>query len=125
MYESLNQPSREALVELLLLSLYLDEHLSLAEDEVLGQALDAIGWDSPTPRDAFLLQTFSKVRSVSTSSLESDAFLESRAATIRGADASAPALTWMTRTLAVDGISSTERWFLAKLEGLLYPQGKA
>jgi hypothetical protein len=25
----------------------------------------------------------------------------------------------------VDGISSTERWFLAKLEGLLYPQGKA
>lgn len=120
MYDTLDQPSREALVELLLLSLYLDDHLSLAEDETLSQALESIGWESSTPRDAFILRTFSQVRSVTASPLESDAFLDSRAAIIKQAGAAAPAITWLTRTLAADGISSSERRFLTRLEALLF-----
>lgn len=119
MYDTLDQPSREALVELLLLSLYLDDHLSLAEDETLNKGLAAIGWESQIPRETFILQTFSKVRSVAASPIESDAFLVSRTTTIRQAGAAAPAITWLTRTLAADGISSSERRFLTRLEVLL------
>lgn len=120
MYETLNQPSREALVELLLLSLYLDDHLSLAEDDTLNEAMQAIGWESATPRDAFLLRAFSQVRGVAASPAESDAFVASRAAIIKEAGAAAPALTWLTRSLASDGISSGEKWFLTRLESQLF-----
>lgn len=120
MHETLDQPSREALVELLLLSLYLDDHLSLAEDDTLNDAMQAIGWDSPTPRDAFLLRAFSQIRGVAASATESDGFIAARAAIIKQAGAAAPAITWLTRTLASDGISNTEKWFLTRLEAQLF-----
>jgi hypothetical protein len=36
----MTQESREALIELLFLALYLDNHQSLAEDDILNEALE-------------------------------------------------------------------------------------
>ena len=116
----MTQDSRESLIELLFLALYLDDHLSLAEDEVLSTALDNLGWESPHPREIFIFQAFAKAREAAGDALKTDAFLDSHAVRIRGEGTSSPAITWLYKVLGADGISSTEERFLKKLEKQLF-----
>lgn len=119
----MNQESREALVELLFLSLYLDNHLSLAEDEVLSDALDSLGWDSAIPRDRFIFRAFSVAREATTHVDKVETFVIERAELLKASGAEAESLTWLSKVLGADGISPTERYFLDKLEARLYPKG--
>lgn len=114
----MTQDSRESLIELLFLALYLDDHLSLAEDEVLTAALDNLGWDATRPREIFIFQAFAKAREAAADPTQTDAYLESHATRVRG-DASA-AITWLYKVLGADGISPAEERFLKKLEKLLF-----
>ena len=116
----MTQESRQSLIELLFLALYLDNHLSLAEDEVLTTALDALGWDSPHPREIFIFQAFAKAREAAGDALKTDAFVDSHADLIRRDGTSAPAITWLYKILGADGISSSEERFLKKLEKRLF-----
>ena len=116
----MTQASREALIELLFLSLYLDDHLSLTEDEVLGKALESLGWDSPQPREAFIFKAFSAAREASHCAAKTDGFLTARAECIKNDGQQGPAMTWLHRVLASDGISPAEQLFLATLEKRLY-----
>jgi hypothetical protein len=117
----MTQDSRQSLIELLFLSLYLDNHLSLAEDEVLTSALDNLGWDAEFPRELFIFQAFAKAREAASDELKTDAFLASHADLLASNGTSAPALTWLYKILGSDGISMTEERFLKKLEKRLYP----
>lgn len=117
----MNQESRQALIELLFLSLYLDSHLSLAEDDVLNQALDSLGWESPDSREKFIFRSFSVAREMAADELKTGDFLGSRAALIKGHGDEADALTWLYRVLGSDGISETEKRFLGQIEARLYP----
>jgi hypothetical protein len=110
----MTQEAREALIELLFLSLYLDQHLSLTEDEVLGSALDNLGWSSPKPRESFIFTAFSTAREASSCVQKTEEFLKSDGQ-------EGPAMTWLHRVLASDGISPTEQYFLTALEKRLYP----
>lgn len=116
----MTQASREALIELLFLSLYLDQHLSLTEDEVLGKALESLGWESPKPRESFIFSAFSIAREASHCAAETDEFLATRAECIRNEGQQGPAMTWLHRVLASDGISPAEQLFLSSLEKRLY-----
>lgn len=113
---AMNQSSRVALIELLFLALYLDNHLSLAEDEVLSSALDAIGWESGKAREICFLTAFAKVRETHGDVGKTEDFLNHRAAMIAEGRDEAMALTWLTRVLGADGISPGEARFLKKLE---------
>jgi uncharacterized tellurite resistance protein B-like protein len=117
----MKQESRAALIELLFLALYLDNHLSLAEDGVLSSALDSIGWDSEQPRDICILNAFSKVRDIHGDELKTEEFLAARATTILAAGDEATALTWLTKVLGADGISASEERFLKRLERRWFP----
>lgn len=112
----MTQDSREALIELLFLALYLDDHLSLAEDDVVTSALEAIGWDSPHPRDICILKAFSKAREAHADALKTEEYLAARATVIKKAGAEATALTWLSKVLGADGISETEDRYLKMLE---------
>lgn len=116
----MNQSSRQALIELLFLSLYLDNHLSLAEDDVLNDALDSLGWESEKPREKFIFSAFALARGVSTDPLQADDFLAGRAHIIRDAGDEGLALTWLSRVLGSDGISPTEKRFLEVLESRMF-----
>ena len=116
----MTQDSRESLIELLFLALYLDDHLSIAEDEVLTSALDNLGWESPHPRELFIFQAFAKAREAASDALKTEAYLDSHAARIRRDGTSAPAITWLYKVLGADGISPEEKRFLTKLEKLLF-----
>jgi hypothetical protein len=112
----MTQDSREALIELLFLALYLDDHLSLAEDGVVTSALDSIGWESSQPREACILGAFSKAREAQSCELKTEEFVASRATLIKKAGEEATALTWLYKVLGADGISLTEERYLKKLE---------
>jgi hypothetical protein len=105
----------------LFLSLYMDDHLSLAEDEVLNDALDTLGWDSPQPREKFIFKAFASARDAITSLDKTRAFFDSRTAIIKQDGSEAEAMTWLSKVLAADGLTPTEKYFLKQLEERLYP----
>lgn len=118
----MTQQSRKALIELLFLALYLDERLSLAEDEVLNDALESLGWDSPLPREKFILSAFAAARAVADAPEKAQEFIIARAEVIESAGEQAVGLTWLSKVLGSDGISPTEKYFLSKLEARFYPK---
>jgi len=119
----MTQSSREALVELLFLALYLDGNISEAEDDVLNEALGSLGWDSPEPRQTLVTRAYSASQELVGKVHETEAYQAARAAIIKGNGDEGEGLTWLYRVLGADGIVPTEKWFLDKIEALLYPQG--
>lgn len=119
----MTQKSRESLIDLLFLSLYLDNHLSLAEDDVLTAALDALGWESAESREKHIWRAFSKARDVASCAIKTSEFLDARAAIIKQDGEEAAAITWLSRVLGSDGLSYSEQHFLKQLESRLYPNG--
>lgn len=117
----MTQNSREAIIELLFLSLYMDDHLSLAEDTVFTEALDSLGWESPTSRERFIFSAFSSSRIASASAEKTQDYFITRADRIRTEGGEAEALTWLTKVLAADGLTSTEKYVLDRLQKHFYP----
>lgn len=117
----MTQDSRKALIELLFLSLYMDNHVSLAEDEVLNEALESLGWESESPREPFIFKAFASSREAFGSLEKAEAFLNTRAITIKSAGDEGEAFTWLTRVLAADGLTAGEKYFLGRLESYFYP----
>lgn len=117
----MTQETRQVLIELLFLSLYLDDHLSLAEDEVLNTALDSLGWESETSREKFILSAFSRARVASLDPVKSEAFLAERTEQINADGENATAITWLYRVLGSDGLTASEQRFLGQIEARLYP----
>ena len=117
----MTQESRQVLIELLFLSLYLDDHLSLAEDEVLNEALDSLGWESSLSREKFIFRAFSGAREVAVDAIKTEEFLGARADLIKRDGDEAAALTWLYKVLGSDGISASEKRFLGQVEARLYP----
>lgn len=117
----MTQNSRKAIIELLFLSLYLDQHLSLAEDDVLNDALDALGWESESPRERFIFTAFASAREASLDEWKSENYFNSRADLLKQDGGEGSALTWLSRVLAADGLTASEKRFLSRLEGRLYP----
>jgi hypothetical protein len=118
----MKQKSREALIELLFLSLYLDDHLSLAEDEVLTTALDSLGWESTNHRDTHLLKSFAAAREAAGCAIRTEQFLMARAEVIQEEGDEASAFTWLSRVLSADGLTYSEQRFLGQLEARFFPK---
>lgn len=117
----MTQDSRQVLIELLFLSLYLDNQLSLAEDGVLNEALDTLGWESEQPRDKFILRAFASAREAAADAIKTEAYLDSRTGIIKRDATEAISLTWLYRVLSADGLTSEEKRFLDQIEKRLYP----
>lgn len=117
----MTQDSRKAIIELLFLSLYTDDHLSLAEDGVLSQALESLGWDSPSPRENFIFSAFASARDAIADEAKTEAHFTSRAEIIKDDGSEGEALTWLARVLGSDGLTAEEKRFLARLEDFWYP----
>lgn len=118
----MNQQSREALIDLLFLSLYLDGHLSQAEDEVLTSALDSLGWESTEPRENHVWKAFSKARETAADAIAASAFLDERVVPIKRHGDEGEALTWLSRVLGSDGLTYSEQHFLKQMESHLYQE---
>jgi hypothetical protein len=117
----MTQSSREALIDLLFLSLYLDDHLSHAEDAALTSALDSLGWDSPHSREKAIYSAFSSAREMAADAIKAGEFINSRADVIKLHGDETVAITWLSRTLSSDGLTYMEKGFLKQIESRLFP----
>lgn len=117
----MTQDSREVLIELLLLALYLDNHLSVGEDEAINQALDSLGWDSQQARDVCILKAFASARDAASCEEKTFEFLDARLKVIEKEGEQAAALTWLSKVLGSDGYTPAETHFLRQIEARLYP----
>ncbi len=108
----MTQHQREALLDLLVLSIFVDSYLSLAEDAALHQAMEELGWEAELPRDIFFLNSMNRARQVSASDEKTAEYVKARAAAFTDATFQQYALEQLERVLASDTIVPSESAFL-------------
>lgn len=111
----MTQPQREAILELLVLSLFVDAHISLAEEDTLHARIQGLGWESDKPRDIHFLNAMNKARAAASTAEKTETFIAERAARIDSASARENALDAIHSVLASDGRGEDESHFLALL----------
>jgi hypothetical protein len=112
----MTQPQRESLLDLLILSIFVDSHLSLKEDDALMASLEAVGWDALKPRDIFICNSMNRARKASDTEADTGAYIASRSAAFTDAESQTKALRLLEQVLAEDGVSPAETDFLARVK---------
>ncbi|MFM2431150.1 MAG: hypothetical protein RLZZ511_2363 [Cyanobacteriota bacterium] len=59
---TLAQPQREAIVDLLILGIYADQRITLAEQDFLHEIIEAMGWDELNAATVYLQRAWATVR---------------------------------------------------------------
>lgn len=107
----MTQPQREALFDLLSLSIYADAHISLAEEDLLKQAFVKKGWKSDYPKDLFIEESFARAREASGSDESVFDYLNERAAVFTTKAAQKEACEVLNGILEGDGMTAEENEF--------------
>ena len=115
----MTQTEREALFDLLTLSIYADQHVSLTEEALLESAFIAEGWDSEYPKSLYLEKSFARARAAAESDDATTAYLTERAAAFKDAASQTEALGVVRNILTRDGLAADEMAFLSRLEAAL------
>lgn len=101
------QEQREAIVDALHFCMYADNRLVLAEDRVVRDWLDSVGWDSPVSRADYLDTSLLKVRLAKESLATREQFVAAVSARLRDESARSLARRLCQSMISADGISST------------------
>jgi len=116
----MNKASAQALVELLFLTIYLDDRLSMPENEVLEKALTSLGWQPGSNEAVDVAAAYRVASEAAACELRTEDFLRERTALLKAEGHSSIAFEWLGRVLAVDGLEAGEKRFLIRLQGMLY-----
>lgn len=111
----MTQPQREALIDLLLLAIHTDSHISLSEEAALETALAAQGWASERPKSLYLETAAARARAAAESAEATTAFVHSRAAVFDTAHAQTAAYNVVHQVISPDGVAPAEHTFLRLL----------
>jgi len=111
----MTQPQREALLDLLVLSIFADSHLSLTEEDTLQARISGLGWESEKPREIHFLNAMHKARGAAESAAATDAFVAVRASVFTTEASREAALEAIRSVLASDGHGEAESSFIALL----------
>lgn len=110
-HSNMTQPQREALFDLLSLSIYADAHVSLAEEDLLKQTFVKKGWKSDYPKDLFIEESFARAREASESDEAVFDYLNERAAVFTTKSAQKEACDVLNAILESDGMEAEENEF--------------
>ena len=111
---SLTQPQREAIFDFLLLGMYADSALKLAENERLYEIVSGLGWESYQDPSEYSDLATARVRQASETDAGTREFLAALSLRLDGADAKTFALAVLPRLLEADGkIDESEQSFHA------------
>jgi hypothetical protein len=116
----MNEECAQALVELLFLTVNLDDRLSMPENELLEKALASFGWTAGEAGPVDVGRAYQASSGVAHCEARTEAFLRERTALLRAAGHSAIAFEWIGRMLGVDGLERGEKYFLKRLQGMLF-----
>ena len=107
------QIEREATIELMVMTMYIDKTLKLAEDEAIKQYLGSITWESWLPTDKFLGVAIAKVRNALGSKEKTTALLEDINSRLSNEERKSQALQACRELAIADGeLSQEEEGFL-------------
>ncbi|MGD1909962.1 MAG: TerB family tellurite resistance protein [Rivularia sp. (in: cyanobacteria)] len=70
------QDEREAIIELMIMTMYSDKNIKLAEDEVIKEYASNIKWESPLSLEFYLGKVTPKIRTALEDKEKTTAFLE-------------------------------------------------
>ncbi len=116
----MDQTSQQNIVELLFLSLYQDNHLSIDEDSMLQKALIALGWKEHEESGPSVGKAFAAIREASACEADKENFLLERARAIKEAGHSLTAFEWLGKVLGSDGLDARESRFLERARQHLF-----
>ncbi len=109
----MKQHQREALFDLILISSYLDCHISLIEEELMQSAFIAEGWESEHPKELYLENALAHAREAAESDDSMAAFVEDRASVFTDRGSQVEAYGVLKNILERDGLGNGEPEFLA------------
>lgn len=111
----MNQSQREALIDLLVFSIFADAHISLQEDAALEAILAEIGWDSPRPREIHFCNSMSRARKAAESTEATAEYIASRTAIFDDSDSKFTLIDYLERVLSSDATVEAESAFLRQV----------
>ncbi|CAA6676740.1 MULTISPECIES: hypothetical protein [unclassified Lentimonas] len=117
LHGQLQQPEREAIVDLLLLGVYIDNHLSLSETSEFDSATEALGWESMTGPSIYINSATNRARDVRLSEDATAEFIRFAAQRLTSAGSKERALVLLNRLLMSDGKTDKEKAFFSQVEG--------
>ena len=120
----LNQAQREALFDLLTLSLYADAHISLTEEHLVKSAFIAEGWESKYPKSLFIEESFARAREMADSDDTMIDYMTDRAQTFNPKASQKEVLGVVKNILKSDGEAPAENEFYSLLVQALPKLGK-
>ena len=112
----MTQSQREALLDLVIFSIFTDSHLSLKEDAALEAAFEAIGWEAEKPREIFICTSMNRARRATDTDSAAAEYIRARAAAFTDAATQTKALELLQNILAADGTADSETEFLTRVK---------
>jgi hypothetical protein len=107
----MTQPQREALFDLLALSIYADAHISLAEEDLLQQTFVKKGWKSDYPKNLFIEESFARAREAAESDETVFDYLNESAAAFTTKASQKEVCDIVEKILESDGMTAEENEF--------------
>jgi uncharacterized tellurite resistance protein B-like protein len=117
--DGLSQAEREAIADLLHFCMYADNHLALAEDSVIDDAVAQMGWDPAVSFETFESHSIAKARAAKDDVTSRESFLKSLRERLASKPARARAIALCTKLFSADGTSDKESTVLAELKRIL------
>ena len=112
----LKQDEREAILDLLLLGIYFDNHLSLGESQEFESVVDSIEWESSLSITVYIYDATVRVRSARTSEEAITEFIEHVARRLSSNDSREYAFELLNRLFRTDGKSDTKKAFCRRVK---------
>ena len=120
----MTQKTREALFDLLTLSIYADAHVSLTEERLLKSAIVSKGWKSEYPKSLYIEESFARAREAADSDDAMFDYISERAQAFTTKAAQKEVLIVVAKILESDGETPDENEFYNLLEQALPPTSK-
>lgn len=116
LHPELQQPEREAVIDLLLMAIYVDDHLSLSESKELDDSTESLGWDSSTGVSVYISTATDRARTARSSEAATAQFIDYAAERLSSKAARQRALELLNRLFMADGKTDKEKVFFNKVE---------
>ena len=117
--DELTQPEREAIVDLLTLGVYADNHLSIAEDVAFESLTGRLNWESEQDISYYLYTATERARQVRNDEGAIDEFLAFVAERLTSRTSTSTALDLLHRLFSADGSNKKESEFYKTVERIL------
>ena len=115
-HSELQQPEREAIIDLLLMAIYVDDHLSLSETKQLDESTETLGWASSTGLTVYISTATNRVRTARSSEEATAQFVDYVGERLKSDGAKERALELLNRLFMADGKTEKEKVFFDQVE---------